>query len=194
MIVTSAASDALMRLRQRMRPHHDRIEASLNLMGPGVDRATYQRFLERSYGFVSVCERMIDVDCAPAALSVERRLKTCALISDLKALGHSDASIRALPLADRLPDVAAWPSALGYFYVMEGSTLGGQVLSRHFKRALNMADEGLTFLTSYGPATGSMWKQMLAVLEEGLADAGDESAIADTAGATFELLADWHAR
>jgi heme oxygenase len=194
MIAVPAPSAALTRLRSSMRAHHDRVESSLDLMSPHVDRARYRQFLERTYGFVAACERALDIDRAPIALAIHRRLKTDALVADLKSIGHSETSIRRLPFPDVLPAVSSWPSALGYFYVMEGSTLGGQVLSRHFRTSLHLADDNMTFLAAYRAETGVMWKQMLDVLEDGLAEATSEAAITRTAGDTFDVLTHWHAR
>ena len=45
------------------------------------------------------------------------------------------------------------------FYVLEGSTLGSQLLAAHFERLLAVRPhEGGTFFSGYGAATGSMWR------------------------------------
>jgi heme oxygenase len=54
--------------------------------------------------------------------------------------------------------------ALGAFYVVEGSTLGGRVILRELS-AGGVADPALRFLDPYGPDAGSMWRSLLAVLE-----------------------------
>lgn len=205
-------SAALTRLRAAMRPHHDRIETIVDLMRPDLSIADYRRFIERSYGFISACERALDHEGAPPVLQLGRRLKTSLLVSDLRAMGATAVEIEALPMPVVIPAVSAWPAALGYCYVIEGSTLGGQVLSRHLSSTLSLPAGAMTFLRSYEREVGPMWKSMLAVLDAALAEEtratdlsteaqsakaeGAESTelqITDTARDTFELLGRWHA-
>ncbi len=49
-------------------------------------------------------------------------------------------------------------------YVLEGSTLGGQVIRKRLL-ARGQAMTGLSFLDPYGPETGRRWKDFLAVLQ-----------------------------
>jgi heme oxygenase len=194
-VTVTAANGAasLAAMRAALRPAHDSIERSLDLMSDAVDLPRYRRFIERSYGFIAACERELDVAAAPPALDLERRLKTPLLRVSLEALGHDGAAIDRLPLCDRLPAVSGWPAALGYFYVIEGSTLGGQLLSRRFRAGLGVDGDALAFLTAYGADTGPMWKGMIEVLEHAMAAQGSATAITETARTTFELLERWHA-
>ena len=188
-----ASGAALTRLRAAMRPHHEHIETIVDLMQPGLTTGTYRRFLERSYGFVSACERSLDHNNAPPKLELPKRLKTPLLIADLEALGLSRDQIATLPEPAHLPPITRWPDALGYCYVLEGSTLGGQVLSRHVSATLSMPSAALNFLRSYEREVGPMWKAMLGVLEAELAEDGAEEPITESARSTFDLLARWHA-
>ena len=190
---TETGGAALARLRGAMRPHHERIERVVDLMQPGLTPSAYQRFLERSYGFINACERALDHDRAPAPLQLRQRLKTPLLFADLQALGLTASQIAALPEPSELPPIASWPDALGYCYVLEGSTLGGQVLSRHLSSTLAVPSGALTFLRSYEREVGPMWKTMLAVLEAALAEERAEQPITESARSTFDLLARWHA-
>jgi heme oxygenase len=183
---------ALARMRAALRPHHDRIEQVLDLTSANVSAERYRRFLERSYGFIAACEGALDAAAAPSSLHIARRCKTQLLRDDLSALGASAAEIDALPFCRKLPPVSAWPAALGYCYVMEGSTLGGQILARHFRAVAGVDRRSLAFVSGYGAETGAMWKQFLAVLEPALADHRDEVMITAAARSTFALLTEWH--
>jgi heme oxygenase len=78
---------------------------------------------------------------------------------------------------------------MGCLYVLEGSTLGGQMLQRHFKRQLALEEHrGLTFFTGYGPDTPTRWKQFGAWLEQGSLD---EAVLLATARQTFLSLEGW---
>jgi len=56
------------------------------------------------------------------------------------------------------------PEALGCYYIVEGSTLGGKSILREV-RARGVSDPGLSFLDPYGAASGPMWRSLLAILE-----------------------------
>ena len=52
-------------------------------------------------------------------------------------------------------------------YVLEGATLGGQVICRQLGPRLNLsADAGLSFYASYGELVGPRWKTFCALLTE----------------------------
>jgi len=60
--------------------------------------------------------------------------------------------------------------ALGLYYVVEGSMLGGRYILRQL-RLLGVEDAGLSFLDPYGSVAGSMWRSLIGVLErEGARD------------------------
>jgi heme oxygenase len=66
----------------------------------------------------------------------------------------------------RLPSLESPAQALGSMYVLEGSSLGGQILSRHFEKTLGVRpDSGCRYLSAYGSDTGVMWKIFCEVLE-----------------------------
>lgn len=48
--------------------------------------------------------------------------------------------------------------ALGSLYVIEGSSVGGRILARHFGERLGMRpDTGCRFFAGYGERTSQMW-------------------------------------
>lgn len=67
------------------------------------------------------------------------------------------------------PAVASVPEALGFFYVMEGSTLGGRMILKAVAARAGET-EGLGFMDPYGVRTGEAWRGFLGVLEREVAD------------------------
>lgn len=65
------------------------------------------------------------------------------------------------------PHTAA--EALGMFYVLEGSTLGGRMILRELE-SQGVADEALAFLDPYGSETGARWRDFLATLIGNIGD------------------------
>ncbi len=84
------------------------------------------------------------------------------LLAGLAALGKEIPSYD-LPVP-KLPDI---PSRLGAFYVIEGSTMGGQLIHRHL--ISRHPAEALGFFVPHGSNTAERWRNFLADMETSLA-------------------------
>jgi len=111
------------------------------------------------------------------------RAKSALLIDDLEHLGTGNAT-----LCDALPALDTRARILGSMYVIEGATLGGQILRREFVPKFGFNGHGCAFFTGYGNRTGEMWKQFGEVVNE--LPAGEADAAA-SAVATFETMHSW---
>jgi len=97
-----------------------------------------------------------------------------------------------LPHCAALPALATEAEGLGCLYVVEGSTLGGQVITRQLLKSLGLtAENGVAFFNGYGAETGLRWKAFGAWLEEGAAQLDHDDAIIAGANETFRTLGDW---
>lgn len=181
-------------LRRDTRPHHDRAEQALAILDPGLTRAHYAALLAAMHAFYVPLEaRLARVPGLP--LDLAPRLKAPLLARDLAALGVP--AIPAAP-AEALPALPDAHAALGCLYVLEGATLGGQVIGRHLARALDVHPaNGGAFFASYGAEVGPMWKAFRAALAgfverdgEMVRAAGDARVVA-AAMATFDALTAW---
>ncbi len=185
-IAQRATSTVLSRLREETREVHEQLERELNLVSPDLSKQSYLAILKRFYSFYSRFEPEVWPRLPPvwSALFAQRR-KLPALQDDLAALGVQVKTIKACP---HLVRYANLPQIWGALYVTEGSTLGGQIISRHVGRQLGLtADSGLRFFSSYGAEVGSRWKQFtqLLVEEASSEDAGD---VVKGAQETFEAI------
>jgi len=188
-----AMSSALERMRAALRPHHGALERTVRLDGDAVTRADYVDFLATMLGFVEPCETRLFGAAGDPPADLAARVKAPLLRSTLEAFGLPPGTIAALPRATALPSLERWPDALGYLYVLEGSTLGGQVLLRHLGPRLGLSPAQVAYLRTYDQAVGSMWESFLAELERGLSASADaERAILETARRTFITLDRWH--
>jgi heme oxygenase len=88
------------------------------------------------------------------------------LRQDLAALGIAPADAPARVPA--LPDAAA---AWGSVYVMEGSALGGQVVTRSLAEAGLHPHRGAAYFHGWGGETPAMWRDFRATLERQLTGA-----------------------
>lgn len=187
------AMPVLQWLRAATGASHKSLEDRLPFMRPGLDRALYVRLIQAYYGFYRPLEQLIAGvdDASPHA---GQRRKVPALLRDLTALGLSAAQIEALPLCIELPTITGAPQLLGARYVIEGATLGGQVLRRVIKGALGIeADSGGEFLDVYGRETGPLWKAFLQQLAEA-DDPQHNQQIVEAACETFSCFEAWLAR
>lgn len=83
-------------------------------------------------------------------------------------------------------------ACLGALYVLEGATLGGQVLRREMARRLGVhADNGGAFLDVYGTETGRRWKDFLDYLGRLPLDADATQRAVDAARSTFSGFEQW---
>lgn len=152
-------SDVHQRLRVATRADHERLEARADLLRrvstPAGRRAVVRRFW-RLHAEVeaAVAPWLDEVD----GLEFPARRRTRRLAADLAALGIEAPADRAEP-----PTVGSVGEALGLFYVLEGSTLGGRAIRRALaEQGSDM--QGLSFLDPYGERTGERWRAFLAVL------------------------------
>jgi len=178
-------------LRERTRTEHDAIERSLDLTSLTLTRDAYQRTLERFYGFYQPLERdLCEVfGLAQGEAHLAHREKTPWLAGDLLILRSEP---QELPLCGDLPALDGMSSALGCMYVLEGASLGGQVISRHLRAHLGITPEsGGRFFHAYGEETGAMWKAFGAVVRALVTTPEDQDRAVEAAATTFRTLRRW---
>ncbi|MFB4392856.1 biliverdin-producing heme oxygenase [Pseudomonas sp. LS_1] len=177
-------SPLLLALRAGTQSSHKALEQRLPFFDARFDLHGYRALMQAYYGFHAPLETLL------VGHQESARNKTPALTRDLQALGLSAAQIDALPLCSALPVVADEACALGVMYVLEGSTLGGQVLKRAMAERLGLdANNGGAFLDVYAGATGANWRRFLERL--GTAPASSQDAAVQAAIATFERFEQW---
>jgi heme oxygenase len=172
------------RLKAETRDAHDRIERDLGLTRADLSLEAYGTLLTRMHGFFSTWEPAVAAALDEPAFFEPRR-KLHLLARDLMTLG-----LRPGPACTGLPAMAGPDAALGSLYVLEGSTLGGQVIRRHVDALFGFPPGGPTaYFTGYGADTGRRWQEMrarLAALPQPAAPAVVEAALS-----TFGALHSW---
>lgn len=181
-------------LRDGTREHHARAESCLPLLDPTLTRAAYACVLDALLGFHAPLESRLSLaEWDRVGLDWQARRKAPLLALDLQRLGRADAALAALPRCDALPATHTLARALGCAYVLEGATLGGQVVRRHLERSLALGpDDGAAYFAAYGDRVGPMWREFNACLAHGVDVEGcapDE--VLAAARETFDTLADW---
>jgi heme oxygenase len=184
----------LQTLKSETRPHHERAERVVRLLSPELTPAGYRCHLEALYGLHAALEAVLAARLAglAAELRLSERWKLSWLEADLRALGHDEASLARLPRLPCPPALPDVPEALGSLYVLEGATLGGQLIHRHLSRHFEgVPVGGFVFFRAYGEAVGPMWK----AFGEALTRACPEPALAPRvvrgAQDTFDAFEAW---
>ena len=189
---TSTGTAVLAELRRATAEQHRALEANAGIREQLASKASYEKLLARFFGIYSVLEAQIEaVSDLPLVLpDLAVRRKALALQADLASLGVAPADCENCPEVPKIETIAA---ALGCLYVLEGSTLGGQMMAREVGKRLGLGPEnGCEFFSSYGPRVGEMWKSFTRSLEEySSANPDGRKETIVTAISTFECFSRW---
>jgi heme oxygenase len=155
-------------LRLVTRDAHLRLEAEVDFDARLTSLEVYRSFLESFFRFVRPVEALLDgLDLKTLGIDYSSRRKTCWIETDLKDLGHTGESLGHLQSFEKLPELTDPVEALGAMYVLEGSSLGRQVMLSKLAERLNIRpDWAGHFFSGYGKETGAMWRSFVAILNE----------------------------
>lgn len=162
----TSADVFLRKLRTETAPMHSSLEAnavSTSLMSPALDEKIYKRYLTVMGEVVAFTEKVIFPAVQDIVPDLHERHKLQHIHADLASLTSQEQQQPAL----FHPDEKAFnvPFALGYMYVIEGSTLGGRVILKHVQEKLKLDEHrGASFFAGYGAETGVKWKNFLSNL------------------------------
>lgn len=173
-------------LKEKTKDLHDLVEDKLQsgkIMDKSFTRSNYQQLLEYNYSFLlhfedAVFEK-ISAENAKK-LNLEKRRKLPFLLKDLRDLKF------------QLPErtvIKTEAEAFGILYVMEGATLGGNVIAKNLAKNPEFADVSFNFFGCYGAETGILWKNFREVLESEYQDSNAED-ILSGAKRAYQFLLD----
>ncbi|SFJ03853.1 Heme oxygenase [Kaistella treverensis] len=153
------------KLKYGTRHLHDLTEEKFNstkIFEGTFDLNDYRKLLFYNYEMLNSFENEVfNFIPAKAAdfLNLESRRKVKLAETDMMELGVP------LPPERNLASVKNLAEAFGIFYVMEGSTLGGNMIAKHLSKSGEFADAPFHYFKCYGPHTGSYWKTFKEVLD-----------------------------
>lgn len=162
---------ALSRLKHATSDAHSRVEEALQLTDDNLDLGRYLRLLTAMRNVHLAADELLDrFKSELAALGYEsaERQRVEWIDLDLKSLGGTLDSMSPTVASEtieafRVDDIA---DCLGMIYVIEGSTLGGQIIAPAVARALSLdPPEGHRYYIGHGPDTGSRWKATRRTIE-----------------------------
>lgn len=195
MVAASQSSPANVRFRLRAATAeaHRNVEAAMALSERCVDRASYRSLLADLWGFYRPLEaRLAAAPMAGLGVDILQRAKTPWLHADLTAMGLCEHDIAELPRTLTLPSIHCAADAFGVLYVIEGASLGGQIILRQIKANLGLTESsGARFFASYGAEVGEYWRSFIAAMEA-YGGAEERAQVMQRAAlATFDGLLCW---
>ncbi|WP_138754298.1 biliverdin-producing heme oxygenase [Paenibacillus sinopodophylli] len=187
------------RLREETAPNHDQIESNpyaKAIMNQTLSQEEYTLYLEKFYGFIKPAERIIAQlsGWGEFKSSLGERAKAPLLERDLLVLGKSAEQINELPECSGLPELTTVAQAFGYMYVIEGSTMGGQIITKQVRKFLPLAEQenkGTEYFNAYGTETRAKWAEFRGVIEQSVASEEAAQQVIDSAKDTFNTLEAW---
>lgn len=177
----------LAKLKEATREQHEGLENTVNVMDQMFSMDNYKMLLTKFYRFYSSIEPEIDkLDLSETGYNFDERRKLPKIEADLAHLGILEEA-QAMPKWTDLPALGSASQAFGSLYVMEGATLGGQIINRHLKEHLGISPEnGGAFFNGYGAETGPKWKEFMSIANEFAEKANEDEVIIDSAKKTFD--------
>lgn len=181
------------RLRDATTEAHRELEATMALAERCADRASYRALLADLFGIYAPLEAALAaVEWDGLGIDFAQRAKAQWLRADLMALGFSSRDIAALPRTSRLPEIQSPADGFGVLYVLEGASLGGQLILRQIKPALGLSETaGARFFASYGADVGEYWRSFTAAMAVYGASEERAQAMERAALATFQCFQHW---
>ena len=184
MLPPSATPTILQALRSETRPAHDALGQNYfnqSLTDGTISQEATAHFLAKMYGFLVPYEARLRQQELGPEWEIATRQRAHLILDDLQQPAS------ALEICADMPPLASWPQLLGAMYVVEGSTLGGQVIARQLAKA-GIAQRA--YFLGYGERTGSLWKAFCQLLTQDATPA-NQAAIVQSASLTFQKLSAW---
>ncbi len=183
--------DLLSRVKLESRKKHEQLEALVSI-DSDLSLQSYRELLGGLFGLFAPLENALQYAPIPDQLDFQRRQRTPLLISDLEVIGGSVSGALEFPLCTDLPALHNMPRALGCMYVLEGSRLGGQYISRVVRERLGLTEQnGCAFFSSGGIEVGSLWRSFGDVVRERVVVSEDQDEFISSAISTFSVFVEW---
>jgi heme oxygenase (biliverdin-IX-beta and delta-forming) len=181
------------RLRFATQAVHLELERHLELLSADVSLARYTRIIALFYGFYRPVEAGLErLNAGAPSREFSLRARTELLQRDLLALGWEMQAISELPTCIELPSLREPEDFAGCLYVLEGASLGGQLITRHLRERLKLTNDGGTaFFAGDGASTAARWKCVLQWLEHFSHSGFRVEQIVTSACETFSSLLNW---
>jgi len=174
-------------MKQKTQPWHDRLEQvshAQQIMDQSLTLPQLKDLFLAHYKLHSLLELDICKTLEPIAeLVYHQRLKLAALDSDLAQLKLTRPPV-SMALKPQIDDLSV---ALGYAYVLEGSSLGGAVIQRQLNKHADLQFFSSQFYQFYGSQLRERWLDFVTITNRLLISSGETELAVRAAIAAFQL-------
>jgi heme oxygenase len=156
----------LQKIRERTLDYHDDFTSWANPILTGkINKKEFQNVLKVFYGFYYPLEEKIyNLDSLnQLGLKINQRKKIVYLLRDMNNFEIDENEIKDIELCNDYPIFDSIEKILGILYVIEGATLGGQIIANKLQEIFN---KEIHFFNSYGENVRKMWKEYCDILNE----------------------------
>ena len=150
-------------LRLNTHACHQAVQDRFDVTHRIQNKDNYANLLMMFWGFYNEIEPLLkrwDSDFTRLGIDFEIRRKIPKLLVDISELDLTE-RLASQPKCEisALPDLQTLAQAVGCLYVLEGSTLGAQVICQHLRTVLGSesAQIPMNFYQGYGLETRKMW-------------------------------------
>lgn len=179
------------RLKKETQPSHIELEKiTIPLIKNANTTQAYGQLLQLFYGYFKPLEDRIDSYFNSNIIpDYNERRKAFVILDDLHHIGLHEVK---LTVSDNLPSVKNMSQALGALYVLEGSTLGGTIISKMIVKNLQLESfDGVKFFSGYGKETIAKWEAFKHYTNTYTASKQEEDIVISSATETFNKFKSW---
>ena len=153
------------RLKEATSEPHQELESlsiSKSILKPDVTSEEYLKYLDLMHDIIYSVESTLFPLLYDYVTDLEDRKKAIWIEQDFSQLSYPKHTY--INVLEGMENISVG-FALGMLYVLEGSTLGGRIISKHILKTLGYDfHTGAAYFNGYGDQTGAYWKNFLAVL------------------------------
>lgn len=180
-------------LKTKTKGSHDQLEELMfvhEIMNKTLSLDQYKTLLATNYlvhaAIESKIHQALDENTA-SQVGADQRYKLSALIKDLEEAGISKDELDQIDIT--IPNYEYSPAAaLGAMYVLEGATMGGQVIQKKLRATPAFEGLNLNYYTIYGDNLMLNWKNFVGVLNTAVPES-DYEQVVNSAAETFSYIA-----
>jgi heme oxygenase len=150
----------------------------------------YALLLEIFYGFFKPVMDLVHSELDETFVEdIRTRRSATALLNDLQAI---DSSAKEISLCNKVPPIYNKAQAMGAYYVLEGSTLGGVFLSKMIAENTGCTPvAGLSFFYGYGKESKQRWQLFTTAVNEAVLTVTEQKQVVESARLTFSYFNEW---
>ena len=147
----------------------------------------YVEVLKLFYGYFKPVEECIDKYLSDEIIPhFSTRRKSAAILNDIQSLQPGS----TVKICTDVPVINSKEEAIGAMYVLEGSTLGGKIISEMIRKRLNIEEGSLSFFSGYKERSDEMWHLFINAMNDKVSDTHSDIVV-ETAKNTFIKFKHW---